>query len=162
MDLSLSIILNTNRIALLLTCRDWRYQIEHKLIIDLQVWNSDSIFIVRAASDLLKNLWYSSRDHASILIVLHASAHCECFSSASLTVYHNSPVETLDHRLNNVLRTGIEDIFLAWIMKDLVKFETPWFLLIVYVTSMLILWNVYIYMLSSHESIYLTLVVVSI
>jgi hypothetical protein len=162
MNLPLSIILNTYRIALLLTCRDRWYQIKHELVIDLQIWYSDSIFIVRPASDLLENLWYSSWYHAPILIVLHASAHCECFSSAGLTVNHDSPVETLDHRLDNVLRTGIEDIFLAWIMKDLVKFETPWFLLIVYMTSMLIFWNVYIYMLSNYRSIYLTLVVVSI
>ena len=147
MDLTLSIVLDANRVALLFTSWSWRSKIKHQLIIDLQVWNPNCVFHVESTSNLLEHLSDSSRYQTSILIVLHTAAHCESFSCTCLTIYKDCAIETVNYWLDNVSCTRIEHILLSRVMKELIKFEAPRLLLVINMTSMLILRNVNIHML---------------
>ena len=144
MNFTLCIILNWNSISLLFICGNWRNQIEHKFIVNFKVRDADCIFVIKSASNFLKDVRNCSRNETSVLIVLHASAHSECFSSSSLTINHHSTVKPVYNRANNISCASIEHVFLTRVMKDLVKFKTPAFLLVIDHTSRLILWNVHI------------------
>ena len=100
---------------------------------------------------------YGSRDKTSVFIVLHASAHCEGLPSTSLAINHDRPIEPVDHRVHDVFRALIEDVLLTRVMKELVKFKTPAFLLIVNHSTCLVLRDAHIDVLhqiikiSSHQ-----------
>ena len=147
MNFTLCIILNRDGITLLFISWNSRNQIEHKFIINLKIRDAYCVFIIKAASNFLENLRNSSRNETSVFIVLHATAHGESFSSSCLTIYHHSSVKSVNYRAHYVSWACIKHVFLAGVMKDLVKFKTPAFLLVVDNTTWFILWNVHINML---------------
>ena len=147
MNLSLGIVLDSYSIALLFAGGDIWNQIEHELIIDLEIGYSDRVFVIETTANLLENMADRSRNESSVLVVLHAAAHGESFASSSLTIDHDCAVEPIDHGIDNISWARIEDVFLAGVMKDLVELESPRFLLIINVTAMLVLRYVHIYML---------------
>jgi hypothetical protein len=141
MNFTFCIILYRYRISLLFMCRQRWNQIKHELIINFKVGDLNREFVIKFASDLLKDLINSSWYCSSIFVVLSASIHCKCFSSSCLSIYHDSTIETINYRFNNFAATRLKDIFLTRIMKYLVEFKTPLFLLIIYKTSARILEN---------------------
>ena len=139
MNFSLRIVLDGYGIALLLISWHRGYQIEHELIVDFKVRHSDGVLVVEAAANLLEDMRYGSRNQTSVLIVLHASTHRESLSSTSLSIHHNSPVEPVDHRIHDVFRALVEHVLLTRVMKELIEFKTPAFLLVVNHSTCLVL-----------------------
>ena len=139
MNFSLRIVLDGYGITLLLVSLHRGDQIEHELIVNLKVRDADGVLVVKEATNLLEYMRYGSRDKTSVLIVLHASAHSESLSRTSLSIHHDRPVEPVDHRIHDVFRALVEHILLTGVMKELIEFKTPAFLLVVDHTTCLIL-----------------------
>jgi hypothetical protein len=76
-----------------------------------------------------------------------------------LLIKHYSPIISIWNIQYNILSAVAENIFLRWIMHDFNKFESPWLLLIINESSMIIFWNMDSHMLLI---IYLTLYVIII
>ncbi len=147
MDLPLGIILDTDWGARLFVCGEGWNEIEHEFIINFKIRNSDCIFVIKTASNLLENLSDGSGNETSVLIVLHASTHGKGLSSTSLSIHHDGPIEPIYHWFYYIFCTGVEYIILRGVMKKFIEFEAPGFLLVIYETTTLILWDIHIYML---------------
>ncbi len=147
MNFTLGIILNWNSCTLLFWSWHRWNQVKHQLIVDFEIWNSHRVIIIKTTADLLENLWNGTWNQTTIFVVLHTTAHSKSLTSPGLSIHHHSSIESINYRPNDVSCTAIEDVVLAGIMQDLIKFESPWLLLIVDHTSMLILRNIHIYML---------------
>jgi hypothetical protein len=87
---------------------------------------------------------YGSRDQTSVFIVLHASAHSEGLPSTGLAINHDRPIEPVDHRVHDVFRALVKDVLLTRVMKELVEFKTPAFLLVVNHATRLVLRDAHI------------------
>ena len=144
MNFSLRIVLDGYGIALLLVSWHRGDQIKHELIVYLKVRDAHRVLVVEAATNLLEDMRYGSRNQTSVLIVLHASAHSESLSSTSLSINHDSPVEPVDHRIHDVFRALVEHILLTGVMKELIEFKTPAFLLVVNHATCLVLGDAHI------------------
>ncbi len=147
MYFTLGIVLNRNGVSLLFTRWHRWNQVEHELIVYFKVGHADCVLIIEPAADLLEHLWNGPGDQSSVLVVLHASTHCESLSSTSLTIDHHSSVESVHNWSHDVPRACVKDVLLAGVMKDLVEFKTPAFLLVVDHSPRLILGYVHIDML---------------
>ena len=144
MNFSLRIVLDGYGIPLLLVSWHRRDQIEHELIVNLKVRHADGVLIVKAATNLLEDMRYGSRDQTSVLIVLHTTAHCKGLSSTCLSIHHDCPVEPVDHRIHDVFRALVEHVLLTGVMKELIEFKTPAFLLVVNHATCLVLRDAHI------------------
>ena len=147
MDLPLGIILDANGGAWLLGGGHIRNEVEHELIVDFKVGDTDGVLVVESAPDLLENMSDGSWDETSILVVLHAPTHGKGLSSTSLSVDHDRAVETINNWFYYVSRTGIEYVLLGRVMKKFIEFEAPGLLLVIYETTTLILWDIHVYVL---------------
>lgn len=98
-------------------------------------------------SNFLENLINSSWDHTSVLEIWGWSVHCKSLTCTCLSIAHDGTIVSSSNSLDNVLCTVGKDIFLWWVVHDFVKFELPWFLLIINETSICILWNMDSHML---------------
>jgi hypothetical protein len=140
-DFTLSIILYCDLTATLFMCRCLSNQVKHKLVIDLNIWHSHCNLLIESATNLLEDLSDSSRDQTSILIILSRPRHGKGLSSTSLSIAHHSTVISFNHSLYNISRTIVKHLLLTCIMKYLIEFELPLFLLVVNETSTFILRN---------------------
>ena len=140
-NISLWVILNSNLAAWLLVGGNWRQQIKHEFIVDLQIRDSHSNFLFELVTNLLEDCCNRSGNDSSVLIVESGSRHCERLSSSSLSVAEDRPVEAINHRPNYFSRTDLEYLFLARIVQNLIELKLPGLLLIVNETSILVLGN---------------------
>jgi hypothetical protein len=112
MDFTLGIILNRDLVATLLMSWYLGYQVIHKLIVYLEVANSNSELLFEPRSYLLEYLCDGSWYDSSVLVVLCASTHCERLSSSCLSIDHDCPVEPFNHGLNYITGTLVENFLL--------------------------------------------------
>ena len=164
MNLTFCIVLNRDGRSLLLWSRHGGNEIKHKLIVNFEIWNSHGIFIIETTADLLEHLWNGAGNEASVLVILHASAHSKCLTGSCLSIHQHCAVETIDNGSDYITSAVIENVVLAGIVQDLVEFKSPRLLLIVDHSAMLILGDVYIDMLKKkfQKYKYVTLEPVSI
>lgn len=139
MDLALSIVLDWDLTAILLVSWRLTYKVKHQLIIDFNIGDSNGHLLIESAANLLENLSYGPRDKPPVLVILCGPGHGKGFTSTCLPVTHDGSVITISHWLDDVLGAVVEKFLLAWVVQDLVEFEFPLLLLVVYETSVLVL-----------------------
>lgn len=131
-DLAHGILLDSHARASLLSRRGLRKHVEHQFIVDLDKRNFDRDLVIETAANLREDLVDSAWNQSSVLVVGSGATHGEGFASTGLTVAENGAVEAIDDFVDGLLSTVLKDLFLGSVMHDLVEFECPLLLLVVY------------------------------
>lgn len=114
----------------------WRNQkVDHSLVIDLDVTDSDGDSLIKLAADLVVDLLNSSGNDSSVLIIIGLTKHRESFSSTGLTVAHHSSIVPSNGTIDNVWGSLVINIILCSVMQNGVEFELPVIKLVVHCTE---------------------------
>jgi len=105
-------------------------QVSYLLIIDLRVTDANSHSLIKFRTDCVEYLLNCPGHEASVLKGV-STAHGVCFTRTSLTIAHDSAVETFDNRLNNLCASCLISLILWSIVQDLFKLELPCISLII-------------------------------
>ena len=85
----------------------------YHFIIDFDVAHSDCDCLVKSLIHFIKDLSYSPRDNASVLVVLAAATHSEGLSCACLPITQYGSIVTLHHRSHCLISTRLVDFILT-------------------------------------------------
>lgn len=83
------------------------------------------------ASNLLEELINGPRNDTAILEISIRSIHSKSLSTTSLTIAHNGSIVPICNFSYNILSAIFIDILLRRVVLNFIKFEFPYFLLIV-------------------------------
>lgn len=144
MHLSLRVVLDRDAGARMSgVARLLRQQVEYLFIVNLKEADMHRHVMIIMLSNFHEHLvdgpWY----YASILEVRRGSIHGESLAGAGLPIAHDASVIAVGDLLHHLLRAVAEDVLLGGVVHDLVKFEFPGFLNVIYETSTGVFRNVH-------------------
>jgi hypothetical protein len=130
MDFSFSIIKDRNIVRF---C-PWfiRQKVPHNIVVNLDITDSNGVLFVLMTTNLLEQLINRSGNDTTVLEISVWTIHSESLTSSGLTIAHNSSIVAICDFSYNILGTILINILLRRVMLNFIKFEFPYFLLIVY------------------------------
>lgn len=102
-----------------------REQVEHHLVVDLNIVHADGNRLVEPRADLVIDLRNSPWGDTAVLVLGTASCHGEGLPSTSLTITKDCSVISLDHTRDELLGRGLVNFILRGIVEDLLELKFP-------------------------------------